>query len=111
MVSRSVNETLIVRSKGISPRGRVCSVADGCPHGKIAAQQRPAKPLATDFDLLGQRNFFFAREQRDARHLREIHPDRIVAEFGQQVGGQRRFAGRLGLLSGGRHFENGRASS
>ncbi len=55
----------------------------GLAHGQVAAQHGAAEPLAGDFDLLGQRDFFLARQQRNLGHLAEIHADRIVRQLGQ----------------------------
>ena len=44
----------------------------------VAAQQLAAERGAGDFDLPREVNFFFAREQRNLTHLREIHPHRVV---------------------------------
>ncbi len=44
-----------------------------------AAKDRAAEPLAGDFDLLGKRDFFGPRQQRDLGHLGQVHADRIIA--------------------------------
>ena len=57
-------------------------------HGVVAAEHGAAETLARDLDLLGQRDLLVPREQRDLRHLRQVHADRVVAELGQIVGRQ-----------------------
>ena len=59
-VSRSVSETLIVRSNGNRPWWTFSKRVDGGLHGIIAAEHRSAKTLARHFDLLRQRDFLFA---------------------------------------------------
>ena len=44
-----------------------------------AAQDGAAEPLACDLDPLGQRDLLGPGEQRDLSHLRQVHPNRIVA--------------------------------
>ena len=69
-------------------------------HREIAAEHRAAESLPRDLDLLGQRDFFFARQQRNLRHLRQIHADRIVAQLWRIRGPhrQRHVAHRLELF-------------
>ena len=67
---------------------------DGQLDHVVALQQPAAKASPRDFDLLGQRDFFLPREQRNLAHLGQIHPHRIVGpgfafflDDGQQVFG------------------------
>src|SRR5205085_4774283 len=52
-------------------------------------------------DLLGDRDFFLAGEQRNAAHLLEVHADRVGGLAGRAVGGlflfRRLLGGPLGL--------------
>ena len=52
----------------------------------VDLQHLRAENLAGDFDLLGQRDFLLAGEQRDLAHLREVHPHRIVDALGRCLG-------------------------
>ena len=49
-------------------------------------QQVAAESFAGEFDFLGEADFFVPGEQRDLRHLREIHPDRIARSVRHAVG-------------------------
>ena len=48
-------------------------------HRQVAADHGAAETLAGDFDLLGQGDLLFPLQERNLRHLREIHADRIAA--------------------------------
>ena len=52
------------------------------PHGNISSNP---KSLPRDFDPLGERNLLLARQQRNLRHLGEVHADRIVAQLRQRI--------------------------
>ena len=56
---------------------------DGRPQREFAAQQCAAESFAADFNLFGQRDLLLARQQRDAGHLREVHPDRVAVQLAQ----------------------------
>ena len=70
---------------------------------EVAFQQLISKSAASDFDLLGQRDFLLTREQWDFTHLRQVHANGIVRPRFPVVGqGQQDvfFFGRLpGLVS------------
>ena len=51
---------------------------DGRFHCVVTLHEFPAEPLASDFNFFGERDFFFASQQRDFAHLCEIHADRVV---------------------------------
>ena len=46
------------------------------------AEDRAAEALPRDLDPLGQRDLLRTRQQRNLRHLRQVHPDRVVAGIG-----------------------------
>ena len=69
LVSRSVSETLIVRSNGKTAVVHFVERFDVACIAKSQPSTRAAKSLASDFDLLGQRNFLLAGQQRNLRHL------------------------------------------
>ena len=48
------------------------------PQGVVALQHLAAEAAAGDFDLLGQRDFLLAGQERDFAHLGEVHADRVV---------------------------------
>ena len=60
----------------------------------IALEHLAAEDHARGFDLLGQTDFFFACQQRDRAHLREVHANRIVNAL-RALLGERLLDGRL----------------
>ena len=73
-----MSETLIVRSNGSSPLWTRSSVFTVASKREERPQQVAAESLAGDLDLLGQADFFVPRQQRNLRHLRQVHADRIA---------------------------------
>ncbi len=65
-------------------------------------QQVAAESLAGELDLLRQADFFVPREQRDVRHLRQVHANRIARALRQAVGEHERAVavGRVRVLLG-----------
>ena len=61
---------------------------DGGLQGVGRAENRPTEPLAGDLDSLGERDLLPAAQERDLRHLGEVHPDRVVAGVGRGRGGR-----------------------
>ncbi len=51
---------------------------DNLGQGVIAFEDAAAKPLARDFDFLGQLDFFLTGQQGDRAHLGQVHADRVV---------------------------------
>ena len=81
LVSRSVSETLIVRSKGSAPLWTFTSVP-------TVARIAMAQPITVRRNRFRVTSIFLARaissaraKQRNLRHLAEIHADRIAAEL------------------------------
>ena len=91
LVSRSVSETLIVRSKGSAPLWTFTSAPTVARIAMAQPITRAAEALPRDLDLLGQGDLFRAGQQRNLRHLAQIHADRIAAEL-------RHFAGQRGRI-------------
>src|SRR5262245_7092639 len=44
----------------------------------VAFENLASETLAGDLDLLGQRDFLVAAQERDLAHLREVHPHRVI---------------------------------
>ena len=55
---------------------------DDLAQGAVAFEHLAAEALAGDFDLLGQRDFLLALEERNRPHLGQVHAHRVVDAAG-----------------------------
>ena len=86
-----------MRSKGSDPLWTLTSVVSVLRMARLQPMTVRRKRLRVTSIFLGQGDLFLPRQQRNLRHLREIHADRIAAPLGYVRRGRQGLAALPGI--------------